>query len=289
MKRDQNYTAICAGLPDEQLYGLYRPEPWRTLPAEGRKALLQETVRRENVRSGYDCRADVALEPLPPNEAGHESGGRIVLNEDMALQDRMSVQCGNRTITYRPPDMGYRMLETVLHENRHVVQEAVIRGEIPAEQSDRLLLMANNPTVSVVDGRIATQYLEGRTDYELYCLQPCELDAFRTAQDRTAEILTALQARYGADPAMEAYRQRMSEEGWQAHTAAASEAYQCADVPAAIAITLRNAYTGESNPVDPAVEQAVKAEMFASTEQEYGNAAMRTPAQEQESNLWMSM
>lgn len=185
--------------------------------------------------------------------------------------------------------MGYRTLETVLHENRHVVQEAVIRGEIPAEQSDRLLLMANDTTVSVVDGRIASQYLEGRTDYELYCLQPCELDACRTAQERTEEILTALQARYGTDPGMAVYRQRMTEEGWQAHLAAANEAYQCADVPAAIAITLRNAYTGESTSVSPAVEQAIKAEMFASTDQEYGNAAMRTPAQEQESYLWMSM
>lgn len=228
---NKSHDTALSRLSDEALYGLYRPDCWRDLNANQRQALLQETVNREGERTGHGCQAQVTLEPLPASRTGQEAGGKIVLNEEMAVRDQMSERCGVRLITYRPPDMSYRMLETVLHEYRHVVQEEIISGHVPADDQTRLLLAANDTTTSITDQGVVNQYLQRNSSgsYELYYLQPCELDAYRTSQTRTEGILAQIQARYGSDPDMEAYRQWMSAEGWQAHITQANAFYEPAN------------------------------------------------------------
>lgn len=257
-----------AALTDSGLYALYRQESWQALDAAHRLELLRETVVREAARYGHDCRVQITLEDLPPDLAGRESQGKIELNREMIAEGRLSCAVDGQTYTYSLPDANCRALETVLHEYRHVVQEDVVRGRLQADEAARMYFASNDNTTSFVDGRIVSQYLEGRTDYALYYLQPVELDACCTAQDRTAEILQSVQAEYGAEPSMAFYRQRMETEGYQARIAEYNERYQCENAAAEVAVALRNAYANEQAPVDPAMEKAVRAEMLASAQQE---------------------
>ena len=262
-----------AALPDLELYANYRQESWQTLDGEDRLALLRETVRREAARTGHDYEANVRLEDLPPELAGYEANGSIVLDREMVVSDRMSHRYGGREIIFDLPDGGYRALETVLHEYRHVVQEDIISGRLAADESFRMRLASNDVTTSYVDQKIVSQYLTGKTSYALYYLQPVELDAYRTSQERTAEILGDIQLQYGADQAMDVFRQRMAEEGWQARTVAYNAQYRVEDAAEEVAKALYNVYANQSSGADPAVEQAVRAEMLASAQQKTGIAA----------------
>lgn len=279
MENEQARIAFSQ-LSDRQLYGMYRPAAWGGLRPAERLELLQETVNREGC-----CQTNVSFAPMEPNISGFEKGGEIVLNEEMVVRDQMTCRFDGQAVTYRPPDIGYRMLETVLHEHRHAVQEKIILGQIPVDCATRARLAANDTTFSLFDGRVVSQYLKGETEAALYYLQPCELDAYRTSQDRTVEILRDIQSQYGPDSAMEAYTQRLEDEGWQAQVDRANAAYQCLDVPEEIAKALLHVYTNGAEPAAKAgVGRAVWAEMVVSAEQGYAAAALWEPVVGEETN-----
>lgn len=176
-----------------------------------------------------------------------------------------------KTITTDAKCPSYDALTTVLHEYQHVKQDAIIDGKITADPAVKEALEANMGTLSVVDGQIGCQYLSGETDYGLYYLQPCELDAFTTSETKTDAIIDSIKAQYGSDPAMVAYADKMAKYGYAAQLAEFRAQYNNPNVEVEVSKALQNAYNNTNIAVDPNVEAAVKTEMVASANALFAN------------------
>ena len=252
------------GASSIELYSMFRQDTWCTLSADEKQGVLQEVANREAAKYDNAFTIDVSLKDLPSDLSGYEEKGEVVINREMVVSNTLSTRYGNETITYNLPDGSYRALECVLHESEHAVQEAKINGIIPADEKAVYALEANDTTLSVVDGQIGSQYLDGRTSFGFYYLQPCELEAHKNSQDAVAEIIETLRTEYGYEASMDAYLGRLQTEGYQAQIAKYNQMYNCDDLPKEIQTVLMNTYFQQNNSVDPQINSAVKAEMIAS-------------------------
>jgi len=251
-------------LSDSELYAMYRPSCWNGLAEAERKDLLQETVNREAITDGCKFSASVSFEDLPASIDGYQSEGNIVLNYNKTVLDIQTAEIDGETVTAKLSSPSYDSLCTVLHEYRHIKQDAIINGVTEAEQPLKASLEANSNVFSVVDGKIGSQYMTGETDYGLYYLQPCELDAYVFSEERTDAVMKNIEAEYGTDPAMEAYREKMSTQGHEAQLKELRAQYNNPNAEHEVAKVLQNTYENIAVPTDPNIEAAVKGEMIAS-------------------------
>ena len=260
-------TTRYNGLSQNEIYSMYRQESWLNLTPAEKQDLLQETVNLEAAKYNNVYSAEVSLQEMPSNVSGYETHGKIVMNRDLVVSNVLKSQYGDETITYNVPDGSYRTLETVLHEHQHVLQESILNGKVQTDDATYNALDANDTTLSIVDGQVGSQYLEGETEYALYYMQPCEIDAYKTSQDKVAFIIDSLKEEYGSEPAMDAYLSRMEDEGYEARIAEYNLMFNCDDTPKEIEQVLINTYAHRNEPVNPQIEAAVKAEMIASANQ----------------------
>lgn len=258
--RENAYSALS----DRELYAMYRQSAWDSLGGNERLELLQETVNREAAKDGNRYSADVELEALPAGYDGYEEGGRIVLDYEKTVCGTQSDVIDGKKVSVPLNSPSYDALCTVLHEFRHVRQENLISGVINDEKCDVRALRANDTSLTVADGYPASTYLTGKTDYALYYLQPCEIDAYVTSEARTAEIIYELREEYGSDPAMESYMEKMSSEGYMARTEEYGARLGGRGAEREIAKALINASEETDYPVRDGVERAVRTEMRAS-------------------------
>lgn len=272
---------IYSSLSDSDLYAMYRHDSWATLDESQRHDLLQETVNREAIADGNKFTANVSFDHLPADTDGYQQDGNIILDYNKTVLDKQEAVINGKTITTNLKSPSYDSLTTLLHEYQHVKQDAIIDGKITADPSVKEALEANTSTLSVVDGQIGCQYLSGETDYGLYYLQPCELDAFTTSENKTNAIIESIKAQYGSEPAMVAYADKMSKYGYAAQLAELRAQYNNPNVEAEVSKALQNAYNNTNIAVDPNVEAAVKTEMVVSANALFtNNNAGYTPKME---------
>lgn len=262
---------MYSSLSDSGLYAMYRHDSWVTLDESQRHDLLQETVNREAIADGNKLTANVSFGHLPVDEDGVQQDGNIILDYNKTVLDKQEAVINGKTITTDAKCPSYDALTTVLHEYQHVKQDAIIDGKITADPAVKEALEANMGTLSVVDGQIGCQYLSGETDYGLYYLQPCELDAFTTSETKTDAIIDSIKAQYGSDPAMVAYADKMAKYGYAAQLAEFRAQYNNPNVEVEVSKALQNAYNNTNIAVDPNVEAAVKTEMVASANALFAN------------------
>lgn len=276
------HPSSLSGLSDEALIAMYRGESWFNMNEQQRLELLQETVNRSAQQNGElgSCRVAFS-DDLGPGVSGVQSGDQILLSRERYVMDMGQVTYGGRTITVPLTDSNMQALETVLHEDQHAWQNQVIDGTVPC--SDPQLLreyMANNFDVSLVrDGQgacdVGQQYLSGAGNggYYLYYLQSTERDAFRISQARTMEAAAYLEQHYGQDGSLDAYRQSVAANGYEATLQQAQRYFGTETVEEDINTTLQNQFYHEDKPVSsPVVEEAVKQEMVLSFQERMGQA-----------------
>lgn len=254
------YSALCS----RDLYAMYRPGEWAELGESERLELLRETVNREAAKDGSRYSATVKLETLPAGTDGYEKDGRIVLDYEKTALDTMSATVDGETVSVPLGSPSYDALCCVLHEFRHVRQENLISGVIEDKNCDVRALRANDTSLTVADGALASTYLTGETDYALYYLQPCELDAYVTSEARTLEIIYELREEYGSDPAMESYLAKAASEGYTVRIEEYGARLGGIGAEREIAKALINASEETELPVRDGVERAVRNEMRAS-------------------------
>lgn len=233
------------GLSTETLYSLYRHEAWARLDEGERLNLLQETVNREVQANGAGYLCELSMVRLPSSIYGQEHNGHIQLNEELCLRDRLLYQTTAEPICIDLKDANFLALETALHEHRHSFQTQMIEGKLDPRLCEPKLLAAleaNQLQPTVVNGQTASQYMQGLTSYSLYYLNPCELDANKIAEAKTAAILEQLRARFGEDSSMQAYLQRVERSGVTAKLAEYSRAYACEGVELEVAQILKNCH-----------------------------------------------
>lgn len=262
---------MYSSLSDSDLYAMYRHDSWATLDESQRHDLLQETVNREAIADGNKFTANVSFDHLPADTDGNQQDGNIILDYSKTVLDKQEAVINGKTITTDAKCPSYDALTTVLHEYQHVKQDAIIDGKIKANPSVQEALEANTSTLSVVDGQIGCQYLSGETDYGLYYMQPCELDAFTTSETKTDAIIDSIKAQYGSDPAMVAYADKMAKYGYAAQLAEFRAQYNNPDAEVEVSKALRNAYNNTNVAVDPKIEAAVKTEMVVSANALFAN------------------
>lgn len=268
------HPTIFGNLSDDKLMSMYRSEQWALLDEGGRQALLQETVNRAAAANGEQGACRVEFADLGPATAGVQSGNVIQLDRNRFVHDMAQQEYNGQVITVQLFDSNVQALETVLHEDIHAWQNQCLDGTIPCA-APKLLeeYQANNFDITVVqkaDGTmdVGQQYLSGespRGGYYLYYLQSTERDAHKFSEERTLNILSILEEKYGKDPSFEQYRDNVSVNGYQATVASANKCFGTETVERDINITLKNQYFHTNEPVtSKAVETAVKQEMVES-------------------------
>ena len=249
-------------LSDDRLYNCFTSKVWNSLDESSKEQLVSEVVARENISHGFPV--NVSFKEMDANTEGLQYANNIDLNREVFVNGKMSVEYDGKTIEYEVKDSGWRCLEASLHENRHVFQELVSENIVETDEETKALFTSNNFTVSDIEGNRASQYMLGKDNYSLYFLNPTELDAFKTSQDKTVSIINDLKARGIEDPSMDIYLSNLEKSGYQAELQSIREAYSNPNIDKDVAVTLQNVYYGTDNPVDPSVDQMVKDEMIYS-------------------------
>lgn len=253
-----------SGFSDNALTDMFRHSVWIGLDEEQRLDLLQEVVNRETVKNGglYSCKVEFCV--LPSNTAGEQRGNTICLNRQMFVENQLTEEYNGRMITYSLPDSNYNAYETVLHEHQHVKQDMIVAGLIPGDEHTKNVYQANSFTTSTVDGKPASQYMFGVTDYSLYYLNPTELDAYKTSQTATRHLVSSQTTQYGADYASARYLSYLSRHGYEAKLKEYRNYYGNEMVDKEVENALLNEFQKSSLPVSPDIERAVKIEMIES-------------------------
>ncbi len=257
-------------LSNDQLYAMFRESTYSKLEESEKLDLLQETVNRDALVNGEIGAPEVRFADLPANVSGNAANGVINVNRDMAVNGTQSFEYNGQTIQHAVSDYNVQSLNTVLHENTHCFQDQVIDGTITIEDAQKTAeYQANSFTSSAVlqDGRyqLGSQYLTGETANGFFCyyFQSTERDAFLTAEEKTAAILSGLTEKYGTEPSFEAYAKSVETTGYHATERDAIERFQNLNFERDLNQTLQNQYFGTNVPVDKNTEAAVKAEMVA--------------------------
>ena len=263
-------------LSNEQLYSMFRESSYSKLDESEKLDLLQETVNRDALERGEIGAPEVRFADLPANESGNASNGIINVNRDLAVNGVQSIEYNGQTIQHSVRAYNIESLNTVLHENIHCFQDQIIDGTINIEDAQKSAeYQSNSFTTSVVlqDGKYqpGSQYLTGETANGYYCsyFQATERDAFLGAEEKTNAILNNISEKYGTELSFEAYAKSVEITGYHATEQAAIERFQNLNFERDLNQTLMNQYFGMNEPVDPEVENAVKAEMIAAYQSLY--------------------
>ena len=263
-------------LSNEQLYSMFRESSYSKLDESEKLDLLQETVNRDARERGEIGAPEVRFADLPANESGNASNGIINVNRDLAVNGVQSIEYNGQTIQHSVRAYNIESLNTVLHENIHCFQDQIIDGTINIEDAQKSAeYQSNSFTTSVVlqDGKYqpGSQYLTGETANGYYCyyFQATERDAFLGAEEKTNAILNNIIEKYGTELSFEAYAKSVEITGYHATEQAAIERFQNLNFERDLNQTLMNQYFGMNEPVDPEVENAVKAEMIAAYQSLY--------------------
>ena len=263
-------------LSNEQLYSMFRESSYSKLDESEKLDLLQETVNRDALERGEIGAPEVRFADLPANESGNASNGIINVNRDLAVNGVQSIEYNGQTIQHSVRAYNIESLNTVLHENIHCFQDQIIDGTINIEDDQKNAeYQSNSFTTSVVlqDGKYqpGSQYLTGETANGYYCyyFQATERDAFLGAEEKTNAILNNIIEKYGTELSFEAYAKSVEITGYHATEQAAIERFQNLNFERDLNQTLMNQYFGMNEPVDPEVENAVKAEMIAAYQSLY--------------------
>ena len=263
-------------LSNEQLYSMFRESSYSKLDESEKLDLLQETVNRDALERGEIGAPEVRFADLPANESGNASNGIINVNRDLAVNGVQSIEYNGQTIQHSVRAYNIESLNTVLHENIHCFQDQIIDGTINIEDAQKSAeYQSNSFTTSVVlqDRKYqpGSQYLTGETANGYYCyyFQATERDAFLGAEEKTNAILNNIIEKYGTELSFEAYAKSVEITGYHATEQAAIERFQNLNFERDLNQTLMNQYFGMNEPVDPEVENAVKAEMIAAYQSLY--------------------
>ena len=263
-------------LSNEQLYSMFRESSYSKLDESEKLDLLQETVNRDALERGEIGAPEVRFADLPANESGNASNGIINVNRDLAVNGVQSIEYNGQTIQHSVRAYNIESLNTVLHENIHCFQDQIIDGTINIEDAQKSAeYQSNSFTTSVVlqDGKYqpGSQYLTGETANGYYCyyFQATERDAFLGAEEKTNAILNNIIEKYGTELSFEVYAKSVEITGYHATEQAAIERFQNLNFERDLNQTLMNQYFGMNEPVDPEVENAVKAEMIATYQSLY--------------------
>lgn len=263
-------------LSNEQLYSMFRESSYSKLDESEKLDLLQETVNRDALERGEIGAPEVRFADLPANESGNASNGIINVNRDLAVNGVQSIEYNGQTIQHSVRAYNIESLNTVLHENIHCFQDQIIDGTINIEDAQKSAeYQSNSFTTSVVlqDGKYqpGSQYLTGETANGYYCyyFQATERDAFLGAEEKTNAILNNIIEKYGTELSFEVYAKSVEITGYHATEQAAIERFQNLNFERDLNQTLMNQYFGMNEPVDPEVENAVKAEMIAAYQSLY--------------------
>ncbi len=257
---------LYSKLSEPELYSQFCRNNWVNLNESERLLLLSEVVNRENVKYGVDYSVKLEFEDMQSNVAGYQQADCIFLNREMYVNDRAVEEYAGRTIEFKLDDSNWQALETVLHENRHVFQDKAVEGAAKCDEHSKNLFAANGFTVSEVDGKRASQYMLGENNYALYYLNPTELDAFKTSQERTQQIIASLSELGMNDASAEKYISALQEKGYQPMLEKFRAEFNNANVEKDVAQVLQNTYFNTNLPVNKATESAVKQEMIKSQE-----------------------
>lgn len=256
------------GLHNNELYSMYRDSVYSKLSENEKLDLLQETVNRDALERGELGSPKVQFASMPANESGHAANGMISVNRDMAVHGVQVDTYNNQTIEHSIDDYNIQVLNTVIHENVHCLQEQINDGTVDANNPNLAdEYSANNFTASVVfqngSYKMGSQYLTGETagGYYMYYFQATERDAYLAAEIKTNEILEGMISQHGTEPSFDAYAKSVTVTGYQAMEQQAIQTFQNTDFVKDLNQTLQNQYFGTNVPVDPAIERAVKLEM----------------------------
>lgn len=285
------HRTIYAGLPEENLYAMYRQDTWGKLGESERQQLLQETVNRSAMEHGELGSCEVVFSrSLGRGVDGQQSGDVIYMDYEKFVNDRQISSYNGEMIVHKVEDSNMQALLTALHEDEHAWQNQVIDGCAlkDAQGLAKEEYLANNFTVSEVElnGKVypGSQYLNGISDYYLYYFQSTERDAFAQSEKKTAQIMESLTQKYGNEPSFDVYREGMKVNGYETMLHQAQERFQNENIENEINRALLNAHYEELNlPVDPNVENAVKREMILSYQEQY--LGMKSSQQSKDSHV----
>lgn len=251
-----------SALDDNSLMDMYRESVWYDLCESDRRELLQETVNREVVNNGGKYTCTVSFEDLGSDFSGKQIGDTIEMNREMFVKDQISKKYDETTIVYNLKDSNYQGFETLMHEHQHVLQEKIADGTIDAPPEIKAKFESNNFTVTEIDGQRASQYMLGETSYDLYYLNPTELDAHSTSQEKAMALVNEHKAKYGEDNSISSYEKNMSKTGFESTLAGLKEKYG-ENIDKQVEQVLLNKYNNTHVPVDKKIEKAVENEMIA--------------------------
>lgn len=259
-----------SSMSDTELYGCFERNNWVNTEESQRLALLQEVADRQAAADGNTYKITVHFDDMASHTSGYQSGTHIYLNRDMYVHDINKGIYNGREITYYSTDSNWNALETVLHESRHVHQDMVAKGTVNASPEEVERCASNGFTVSDVDGQRGCQYMKGETSYNLYFLNPTELDSFKTSQDKVRSVIAEQKSLGMTDASADEYLSALDKKGYEVTLNDCRNEYQCYDVDKQVEQVLKNEYYNTNVPVDSNIEQAVKNEMIV-TQQHLDN------------------
>ena len=269
------------GLPDTMyknirtwdLFAMYRQSVWNKLSNQEREELFQETSNRLSIYNDGNMNTHVSFnDHMRPFELGSQIGSKVNINQEAFGQplDSNNVNSGQMV-----SDDNWRALETVLHESRHVWQDAMADGNIPADNETRMRISSNGLDTSSLNGRPASQYLSGIKHGDLYYLNPTELDAHAFSQDMAAQIMDRVRQEYGEDESMRLYAHRLEEHGYETEMSHLQSTYG-KDAALDVSNSLINNYYGTHIPIsNPKLSDMVEEEMIA-THDYYSGVTQQT-------------
>lgn len=267
------HPTVYSGLEDLELYGEFRQERWSKLEEASRQQLLQEVVNRAARENGEKGSCLVTFSDLGPGVAGEQGGGVIYLNREMYVQDQRAVLYKGKLHVRPYPSSNLGALNTALHEDQHAYQAQLLDGTIEPRDPEQVREYAANDFTPIAlpqpDGsvKIGSTYLSGETDLTgryLYYFQSTERDAHLIAEQKTAAVMEALEAKYGTEDSFRDYRFELSVNGYETMLAEAQRLFANPLVEKEINRSLMNHYYNEQKPVDPRIETVMQAEMEAS-------------------------
>ncbi len=257
-------------LSDSALYSMFRESTYSRLSEDQKLDLLQETVNRDALQQGEAGAPEVRFANLPANVSGNAANGVITVNRDLAVNGMQSVVYNGQLLQHPVSDYNIQTLNTVLHENKHCLQDQIIDGTVKTDNAQLANeYRANSFTSSPVyrNGCIqqGSQYMTGETasGYYMYYFQATERDAFLYAEEKTESILSNIKAEYGSERSFEAYEKSVAATGYQTREQEAISLFQNTNFEKDLNQVLQNQYFGTNTAVDPTTENAVKAEMIA--------------------------
>ena len=212
------YPTFYSNYSDSSLRALYYQNSWNSLSETQKVNLLQETANRAAIEKGIEpCK--VSLEAMSGAVMGYHEGNSIVLNSEMVKNSTLTYQYGDKNITLPVEDAAYKAYESIVHESTHSFQAAIALDQAKASAHETAVCKANDFSISNVNGERACQYMDGKTSYDFYYLNPTELSARSEGEARATALAQEHAAQFGESTATKAYAEHISNDGYEAKIA----------------------------------------------------------------------